>query len=133
MNAQPALTSSDNSITTLYQLLLLLVTMAEKAPTASEALANLKQQLTCPDCLDRYTQPRTCTALSPSCLSKLSYAPPSASPGRQAIYCLPCVPPDHTATQQRSDLSGFQSAFLINNFLELHGLLEKVSWSQQNI
>ena len=39
------------------------LSMAEKTSTASEALKNLEQQLTCLVCLDRYTQPRTLPCL----------------------------------------------------------------------
>ena len=37
-----------------------------------------------------------------------------------------------TTQQPDKGVSGFQSAFLINNLLELHQVLEKVSGSQQN-
>ena len=50
------------------------LSMAEKVPTAiaSEALANLKQQLTCPICLDHYTQPRTLPCLHSTTLRGVS-------------------------------------------------------------
>ena len=41
--------------------------MTEKVSTASEALASLEQQLTCPVSLDHYTQPRTLTATKSAC------------------------------------------------------------------
>ena len=49
--------------------------------------------------------------------------------GKQFITCPVCR---QTTQQPDKDVSGFQSAFLINNLLELHQVLEKVSGSQQN-
>ena len=74
----------------------------EKAPTASETLKNLEQQLTCPVCLDRYTQPRTLPCLHSFCHNCLAHFPVQVQ-GGQALYDLPRVPPDHTATRQGSE------------------------------
>ena len=103
--------------------------MAEKAPTASEALASLEQQLTCPVCLDRYTQPRTLPCLHSFCHGCLGRFPMEVQGGKNYITCPVC----RQSTQQPDKgVSGFQTAFLINNFLELNQVLEKVSGSQQN-
>ena len=49
--------------------------------------------------------------------------------GKNYITCPVC----RQSTQQPDKgVSGFQTAFLINNFLELNQVLEKVSGSQQN-
>ena len=101
----------------------------EKAPTASEALKNLEQQLTCPVCLDRYTQPRTLPCLHSFCHNCLAHFPVQVQGGKHFMTCPVCR---QTTQQPDKGVSGFQSAFLINNLLELHQVLEKVSGSQQN-
>ena len=112
-------------------LLQLLVSMAtEKPPTASEALANLEQQLTCPVCLDRYTQPRTLPCLHSFCHGCLGRFPVEIKEDKHFITCPVCR---QTTQQPDKGVNGFQSAFLINNLLELHQVLEKVSGSKQNI
>ena len=101
----------------------------KKSPTASEALKNLKQQLTCPVCLDRYTQPRTLPCLHSFCHNCLAHFPMQVQGGKHFMTCPVCR---QTTQQPDKGVSGFQSAFLINNLLELHQVLEKVSGSQQN-
>ena len=105
--------------------------MAEKVPTAiaSEALANLKQQLTCPICLDHYTQPRTLPCLHSFCHNCLAHFPVQVQGGKNFMTCPVCR---QTTQQPNKGVSGFQPAFIINNLLELHQVLEKVSLSQQN-
>ena len=50
--------------------------MAEKAAfTASDALKQLEQQLTCPVCLERYTHPRTLPCLHGFCHQCLGHFP----------------------------------------------------------
>ena len=100
--------------------------MAEKA---KEALKKLDQQLTCPVCLDRYTQPRTLPCLHSFCHDCLIGFPVEVQGGKHFIPCPVCR---QTTQQPDKGVSGFQSAFLINNLLELHQLLEKVSGSQKN-
>ena len=101
----------------------------EKAPTASEALANLKQQLTCPVCLDRYTHPRTLPCLHSFCHNCLAHFPVQVQGAKHFITCPVCR---QTTQQPDKGVSGFQSAFLINNLLFLYQVLEKVCGSKQN-
>ena len=103
--------------------------MAAKAPTAVDALKQLEQQLTCPVCLDRYTQPRTLPCLHSFCHECLGAFPVQVEGGSQCITCPVCR---QTSQQPDKGVSGYQPAFLINNFLELHGLLEKVSSFKQD-
>ena len=103
--------------------------MAEKAQTASEALKKLKQQLTCPVCLERYTNPRTLPCLHSFCLTCLGHLPVDGQGGKPFLSCPVCC---QTTQLPDRGVSCFQSAFLVNSFLELHELLQKVSGSQQN-
>ena len=100
--------------------------MAQKVLAASQSL---KQQLTCPVCLDRYTQPRTLPCLHSFCHDCLCRFPKKVKKDKHFITCPVCR---QTTQQPDKGVSGFQSAFLINNLLELYLALEKVSGSQQN-
>ena len=111
-------------------MLQILVSMAtEKPPTVSEVLANLEQQLTCPVCLDRYTQPRTLPCLHSFCHGCLGRFPVEIKEDKHFITCPVCR---QTTQQPDKGVNGFQSAFLINNLLELYQVLEKVSGSKKN-
>ena len=102
--------------------------MAEDDSTASvsKAIAKLEQQLTCSVCLDRYKHPKTLPCLHSFCRDCLDRFPVLVKNGDHFITCPMC----RQATQQPD--SGFMSAFLINNLLELHHFLKKLSGSQQN-
>ena len=94
--------------------------------TVSNALKKLDQQLTCPVCLEHYTQPRTLPCLHSfchKCLNDFSV---------EANHFIACPVCRQVIQQPDEGASGFQSAFLINNLLELYQVLEKISGSQQN-
>ena len=99
------------------------------ALTASDALKQLEQQLTCSVCLDCYTQPRTLPCLHSFCHQCLSHFPVVVEGGSHCITCPVCR---QTSQQPDKGVSGYQPAFIINNLLELRELLEKVSESQQD-
>ena len=103
--------------------------MAAKQLTTSEALKKLREQLTCPVCLDSYNHPRTLPCLHSFCHQCLSHFPVQVEGGSQCVTCPVCR---QTSQQPDKGVSGYQPAFLINNLLELQQLLEKVSGSQQN-
>ena len=103
--------------------------MAEKATTASEALKKLEQQLTCSVCLERYTNPKTLPCLHSFCCDCLGRLPVDIQGDKHFVSCPICR---QTTQLPDKGVSCFQSAFLVNSFLELHELLQKVSGSQQN-
>ena len=111
--------------------------MAEKICTiggstlehASDALEKLEQQLACPVCLDRFTQPKTLPCLHSFCNDCLDRFPVEIQQGKNFIVCPVCR---QTTQQPDNGVSGFQSAFLVNHLLELHQLLEKVSGSKHS-
>ena len=98
------------------------------ALTASEALKKLQQQLTCPVCLDCYNNPRTLPCLHSYCYHCLDRFPVDVQGDEKFIICPVCR---QTAQLPDKGVSSFQTAFLINSFLELRELLQKVSGSQQ--
>ena len=96
------------------------------AGTVSDALKKLDQQLTCPVCLEHYTQPRTLPCLHSFCHACLDRSP------REGATHFACPVCRQKVQLPKKGASGFQPAFLINNLLDLHRVLEKMSGSQQN-
>ena len=95
----------------------------------SDALKKLDEQLTCSVCLNRYTQPRTLPCLHSFCHDCLNGFPVKVKGANRFIECPVC----RQEIQHRDKgANEFQSAFLINNLLELHQVLEKVSGTKQN-
>ena len=93
--------------------------MAEKAPnpTPNETLKKLEQQLTCSVCLKRYTRPKTLPCLHSFCHDCLGRFPVDIQGGQHFISCPVCR---QTTQLPDKGVSSFQTAFLINSFLELH-------------
>ena len=101
---------------------------ADSDSASSTAVKKLKQQLTCPVCLERYTQPRTLPCLHSFCHDCLTNLPLVQQQADQLISCPVC----RQSTQLPDNgVSGLQPAFLINSFIEIHELLLKVSDPQQ--
>ena len=103
--------------------------MAERVLSPTDSLKQLEQQLTCPVCLECYTQPRTLPCLHSFCHQCLVHFPVTVEGGNHCITCPVCR---QTSQQPDNGVSGYQPAFIINNLLDLHELLKKVSGSQQN-
>ena len=99
------------------------IVMAEKAEAPSEALRKLEQQLACPVCLDRYTQPRILPCFHSFCHDCLGQFPVMAQEGKHVISCPMCC---QNSQLPDNGVSGFQSAFNVNHLLEIHQVLQKV-------
>ena len=91
-------------------------------------MACLKQQLICPYCANRYTQPRTLPCLHSFCHDCLAGFPVDD----QKHFSEACPVCRQTTQQPDEGVGGFQPAFIIKNLLELHQVLEKMNESQQN-
>ena len=76
-------------------------------------------------CLERYTQPRTLPCLHSFCQECLGNFPV----GEGCISCPVCRQTSQLPAGEGT--SGYLPAFFINNLLDLHQLLQKVSGSQQ--
>ena len=102
--------------------------MAEQVSSTSKALKQLEDQLTCPVCLEHFTAPKTLPCLHSFCQGCLDPLPVAIQGGEHIISCPTCR---HTTKLPDDGAAGFQSAFHLNSLLDVHGLLNKVTSSQQ--
>ena len=101
--------------------------MASK-PCTSPGLLKLEEQLTCPVCLDLYTNPKTLPCLHSfceACIEKL----PQDKEGE--TYYLSCPTCRHRTELPGGGAGAFPVAFHINNLKEIYSLLKKVSDPQE--
>ena len=101
--------------------------MAKKSLTPSDALKKLEEQLTCPICLDDYTDPKTLLCLHSFCHRCLEGLPLDLQEKRLFLSCPTCRTPTELP---EAGVAGFPIAFFINNLTEVHSLLKKVSGDQ---
>ena len=102
--------------------------MATK-PTLPSALKELEQQLTCPVCLDIYTNPKSLPCLHSFCQHCLEGLPVNPEGNKYYIKCPTC----RTSTElpEPTGPAAFPVAFHINNFKEVYSLMKKVTETQQ--
>ena len=100
--------------------------MANKS-TPSDALKKLEEQLTCPICLDGYTDPKTLLCLHSFCHQCLVGLPPDLQGKKLFLSCPTCRTPTELP---EAGVAGFPIAFFINNLTEVYSLLKKVSGDQ---
>ena len=101
--------------------------MAKQSSTSSDALKKLEEQLTCPICLDDYTDPKTLLCLHSFCHRCLEGLPLDIQGKKLFISCPTCRTPTELP---EAGVVGFPIAFFINNLTEVHSLLKKVSGDQ---
>ena len=101
--------------------------MANKSSTPSDALKKLDKQLTCPICLDDYTDPKTLLCLHSFCHRCLEGLPLDLQGKKLFLSCPTCRTPTEPP---EAGVAGFPIAFFINNLIEVHSLLKKVSGDQ---
>ena len=101
--------------------------MAKQSSTPSDALKKLEEQLTCPICLDDYTDPKTLLCLHSFCHRCLEGLPLDLQGKKLFLSCPTCRTPTELP---EAGVAGFPIAFFINNLTEVHSLLKKVSGDQ---
>ena len=101
---------------------------AKPSSSSSPGLLKLEEQLTCPVCLDLYTNPKTLPCLHSFCEACIERFPQDKE---GETYYLSCPTCRHRTELPGGGAGAFPAAFTLNNFIEVHSLLKKVSDPQQ--
>ena len=103
--------------------------MASKpSSSSSPGLLKLEEQLTCPVCLDLYTNPKTLPCLHSFCEACIERFPQDKE---GETYYLSCPTCRHHTELPGGGAGAFPVAFYINNLKEIYSLMKKVSDPQQ--
>ena len=98
--------------------------MAEGPSSSSEkALEKLNEELTCPICLDQYTDPKLLHCFHVFCEKCLKPVARQTQQG-QVVECPNCR---HLTSLPQEGVSGLQGAFLIHHLFDIQDILKKVS------
>ena len=96
--------------------------------SSSEGLKKLEEQLTCPICLEQFTNPKILPCFHSFCLHCLEGVAPELIEGN---LCLPCPTCRSPCPNLDKGLASLPPSFVINNLSEVYGLMKKVSGDQQ--
>ena len=99
--------------------------MAKPSPSSSEVLHKLEEQLTCPICLEQYTNPKFLPCFHSFCSKCLGSVPLELQQG--GSYTLPCPTCRSPCQLPQQGVQALPSSFTINNFTEVYDLMKKVS------
>ena len=91
---------------------------------SSEVLHKLEEQLTCPICLEQYTNPKFLPCFHSFCSKCLENVPLELQQGSYTLPCPTCRSPCQLSQQ---GLQALPSSFTINNLSEVYNLMKKVS------
>ena len=97
--------------------------MAECPSTAKRALEKLNEQLTCPICLEHYTNPKLLHCFHvfcEKCLKPVAHQTPQG----QVVECPNCR---HPTSLTQEGVPGLQGAFLIHHLFDIQDILKKVN------
>ena len=97
--------------------------MVECPSSAEQALEKLNEQLTCPICLDQYTDPKLLHCFHVFC-EKCLKPVARQTPQGQVVECPNCR---HLTSLPQEGVSGLQGAFLIHHLFNIQDILNKVS------
>ena len=102
--------------------------MATKPSSSSPGFLKLEEQLTCPVCLDHYTNPKTLLCLHSFCQDCLEGLPLDK---KNETYYLSCPTCRHCTELPEEGAGAFPVAFHVNNLKEIYSLMKKVADPQQ--
>uniref|UniRef100_A0A1X7UWD3 Uncharacterized protein n=1 Tax=Amphimedon queenslandica TaxID=400682 RepID=A0A1X7UWD3_AMPQE len=104
--------------------------MATEQFSSSPGLIKLEEQLTCPVCLDYYTNPKTLPCLHSFCQHCLEALPLDKKNESNYISCPTCR---YCTGLPEEGAGAFPLAFHLNNLKEIYSLMKKVADPQQII
>uniref|UniRef100_A0A1X7UGR5 Uncharacterized protein n=2 Tax=Amphimedon queenslandica TaxID=400682 RepID=A0A1X7UGR5_AMPQE len=96
--------------------------------SSSPGLLKLEEQLTCPVCLDHYTNPKTLPCLHSFCEHCLEGLPLDRKNETNYLSCPTCR---HCTELPEEGVGAFPVAFHVNNLKEIYSLMKKVANPQQ--
>ena len=102
--------------------------MAECPSTAKRALEKLNEQLTCPICLEHYTNPKLLHCFHVFC-EKCLKPVAQQTPQGQVVECPNCR---HPTSLTQEGVPGLQGAFLIHHLFDIQDILKKVNTPANN-
>ena len=94
----------------------------------TSGLLKLEEQLTCPVCLDLYTNPKTLPCLHSFCEACIERFPQDKE---GETYYLSCPTCRHCTELPGGGAGAFPAAFTLNNLKDVHSLMKKVADPQQ--
>ena len=98
--------------------------MASLSSSSSEVLHKLEEQLTCPICLEQYTNPKFLPCFHSFCSKCLENVQLEL---QQGSYTLPCPTCRYPCQLSQQGVQALPSSFTINNLSEVYNLMKKVS------
>ena len=99
----------------------------DKPSLSSNILHKLEEQLTCPICLEKYTNPKFLPCFHSFCSKCLENVPLELQQGSYTLPCPTCRSPCQLPQQ---GIQTLPSSFTINNLTEVYNLMKKVSGNQ---
>ena len=97
--------------------------MVERPSATKEALSKVEDQLTCPVCLDPYTNPRLLACFHVYCQHCLDRMAVRDRQGQLSVTCPKCR---RSTTLPPSGVSGLQAAFHVHHLFDIQETLKKV-------
>ena len=95
-----------------------------KPSSSSLGLLKLKEELTCPVCLDHYTNPKTLPCLHSFCQPCIKGLPLDK---KNETYYLSCPNCRHHTELPEGGVGAFPVAFYLNNLKDVHSLMKKTA------
>ena len=101
--------------------------MATTNQSTNEAIKKVEDQITCPICMEHFTDPRVLPCFHSYCLTCLQRVPIDLVEGN---YSLPCPTCQSTCPVPDKGLASLPPSFVVNNLVEVYDLMKKASAHQ---